>query len=161
MSKQDLPIYLNDHLAGSVVALELLGHLVDTYRGKPLEEFFENLRTNIKADQDTLQSLIEKLGEKESAVRKAGAWIGEKLSRAKIRVSHSEEEQIGLLNALESLLLGITGKRCLWTALAAASSGVPELRVWDYVRLEERAVEQCDLVQGKRLEVARLVFSSA
>jgi hypothetical protein len=36
MSKEDLSIYLNDHLAGSVGALELLDHLIETYKGKPL-----------------------------------------------------------------------------------------------------------------------------
>jgi hypothetical protein len=67
MSKEDLPIYLNDHLAGSVGALELLDHLIKTYKENPLEQFFKDLRSEIDADQDTLQDLIEKLGMKESA----------------------------------------------------------------------------------------------
>ena len=33
MSKEELPIYLNDHLAGSVGALELLDRLIETYKG--------------------------------------------------------------------------------------------------------------------------------
>ena len=87
MSKEDLPIYLNDHLAGSVGALELLDRLVETYKGKPLEEFFDDLRNEIDEDQDTLQELIGKLGKEESAVRKASAWVAEKFSRAKIRLN--------------------------------------------------------------------------
>jgi hypothetical protein len=58
MSKQELPPYLNDHLAGSVAALELVDHLIKTYKGKPLEQFFQNLRHEIDADQKTLQDLI-------------------------------------------------------------------------------------------------------
>jgi len=159
MSKEELPIYLKDHLAGSVGALELLDHLIETYKGKPLEEFFfHNLRDEIDADQDTLQDLIKKLGENESAVRKAGAWVAEKVSRAKIRLSDSEKNQLGLLHALEGLVLGITGKRALWAALAVAADAVPQLRELDYVRLQKRASEQCDRVEGKRLEVAREVF---
>jgi hypothetical protein len=57
MSKEELTIYLNDHLAGSVGALELVDHLIETYKGKPLEEFFRDLRNEIGADQDTLQDL--------------------------------------------------------------------------------------------------------
>jgi hypothetical protein len=53
MSKEELPIYLNDHLAGSVGALELLDRLIKTYKGKPLERFFHDLRNEIEADQDT------------------------------------------------------------------------------------------------------------
>jgi hypothetical protein len=158
MSKEQLPVYLKDHLAGSVAALELVNHLIETYKGKPLEEFFQNLRDEIDADQDTLQDLIEKLGEQESAVRKAGAWVAEKVSRAKIRLSDSEKNQLGLLHALEGLILGITGKRALWTALAVAADAVPELRQLDYARLQKRAAEQCDRVEAKRLEVAREVF---
>lgn len=56
-------------------------------------------RNEIDADQSTLEDLIEKLGKKESAARKAGAWIAEKFSRAKIRLSDSEEGQMGLLHA--------------------------------------------------------------
>jgi hypothetical protein len=160
MSKQDLTIYLNDHLAGSVGALELVDHLIETYRGKPLEQFFKDLRDEIDADQGTLEKLIETLGAKESAMRKAGAWVAEKLSRAKIRLSDSQEGQMGLLHALEGLVLGITGKRGLWDALAAAAETMPELRELDYARLENRAIEQRDRIEAKRLEVARQVFSS-
>jgi hypothetical protein len=160
MSKQDLTIYLNDHLAGSVGALELVDHLIETYRGKPLEQFFKDLRDEIDADQSTLEKLIETLGAKESAMRKAGAWVAEKLSRAKIRLSDSQEGQMGLLHALEGLVLGSTGKRGLWDALAAAAETMPELRELDYARLENRAIEQRDRIEAKRLEVARQVFSS-
>jgi hypothetical protein len=78
MSK-NLTIYLNDHLAGSVVALELMDRLIETYKGKPLEQFFKDLHSEIDADQRELQDLIEALGEKESRVRKAGLWIGRKI----------------------------------------------------------------------------------
>jgi hypothetical protein len=114
------------------------------------------LRNKIDADQGELRDLIKKIGEKESAVRKAGLWVAEKFSRAKIRLSDSEEDLTGLFHALEGLVLEITGKRNLWTALAA----VPQLRKLDYARLENRAVEQCDRAEWKRLEIARQIFSS-
>jgi hypothetical protein len=155
---EDLSSYLNDHLAGSVGALELLDRLIDTYKGKPLERFFRDLRNEIAADQETLKGLIARLGGKESAVRKAGAWIVEKLSRAKIQLSETREGELGLFLALEGLALGINGKRSLWRALATASEAAPHLRGPDYAALEKRAVEQHDRVEAKRLEVAREVF---
>jgi hypothetical protein len=78
-----------------------------------------------------------------------------------IRLSDSEEGRMGLLQALEGLVLGITGKRGLWTALAAAADTVPQLRELDYNRVEKRAAEQCDRVEAKRLEIAREIFTSA
>src|SRR5438309_7217971 len=129
--------YANDHLAGSVGALELLDRLIDGNKGKPLERFFRDLRNEIERDQETLKELIAKLGEKEGAVRKAGAWIVEKLSRAKIQLNETEGE-MGLFLALEALALGITGKRMLWRVLAAAAETVTQLRGPDYAALQER-----------------------
>ena len=155
-----LPDYLNDHLAGSVSALELLDRLIETYRGKPLERFFRDLRDDVHNDQEQLKELIEKLGAQESAVRKAGAWIAEKLSRAKIDLGEGTKVEIGLFLALEALVLGITGKRSLWRALQAAVRTVPELARLDYAGLEKRAIEQCERVEAKRLEIARAVFKT-
>jgi hypothetical protein len=157
---EELNHYLNDHLAGSVGALELLDRLIETYQGRPLDRFFATLRNEIDADQESLKELIASLGEEESTVRKAGAWVMEKFSRGKIQLSGEGEEKMGLFLALEGLALGIHGKRSLWRALAAASETIPRLRKLDYVELEKRAVEQHDRVEAKRLEVAREAFKS-
>jgi hypothetical protein len=55
---------------------------------------------------------------------------------------------MGLFHALEALVLGIIGKRGLWTALAAAADTVPQLRELDYGRLIKRAADQGDRVEG-------------
>ena len=156
---EELTTYLNDHLAGSVGALELLDRLIEVHQDKPIGKFFEGLRGGIQADQDELKGLLGKLGIEESAVRKAGAWIAEKLSRSKIDLDGDPEKaSAGLFLALEALVLGITGKRSLWRALHAASRSVPELARLDYSGLEKRAIEQCERVEAKRLELARSVF---
>jgi hypothetical protein len=156
---EELSSYLNDHLAGSVSALELLERLVDTFEGKPLARFFGDLRQEIEADQQILKELIARLGEKESAVRKAGAWVAEKLSRPKIPLSGSAEGTAGLFLALEGLALGIQGKESLWRALEVAAQTVPPLRSLNYAELKSRAVDQHGRVEAKRLEIAREVFN--
>ena len=158
-SMNELTDYLNDHLAGSVAALELLDRLVAASEGKPLERFFADLRADIHQDQEQLSELIAKLGATESAIRKAGAWFAEKLSRPKIDLD--DHEEVGLFLALEALVLGITGKRSLWRALQAASRTVPELARLDYSGLEKRAIEQCERVEARRLEIARSVFKAS
>ena len=160
MSNENLTTYLKDHHAGSVAALELVDHLIETFEGKSLEQFFKNLRKEIDADQEGLQKLIKKVGAKESTVRKGGAWLAEKFARMKVQVNRSEKDQMGLLDALEALLIGINGKEALWTTLEAASENVALLRGVDYARLQQRAREQCDLVDAKRLECAREVFKT-
>jgi hypothetical protein len=153
---EDLSDYLNDHLAGSVGALELLDRLIEACQGKPLERFFRDLRREIEEDQAQLKELMAKLGVTESAVRKAGAWLAEKLSRSKIELG---EGDIGIFLALEALIIGITGKRSLWRALEAASRMIPGLARLDYSGLEKRAIEQCERVEARRLEIAREVFA--
>lgn len=148
--------YLNDHLAGSVGALELLDRLIEACAGKPLERFFKDLRREIEEDQAQLKGLMAKLGVDESTVRKAGAWLAEKLSRSKIELG---EGDIGIFLALEALIIGITGKRSLWRALEAASRTIPGLARLDYSGLEKRAIEQCERVEARRLEIAREVFA--
>jgi hypothetical protein len=155
----NLSSYLNDHLAGSVGAVELLKRLIETYEGKPLGRFFTELLGEIEMDQGELQGLIDKLDAEESTVRKAGAWIAEKISRSKIHLDEAREGELGLFLALEALALGIAGKRSLWRALEAASEAAVQLRALDYADLEKRAREQFDRVEAKRLEVARKVLS--
>jgi hypothetical protein len=154
----NLSTYLKDHLAGSVAALNMIDHLIDTYEEKPLAQFFRDLRGEIAADQADLQWLIEKLDKEHNAIRKAGAWVAEKLSRAKIHPGESPEGQMGLYLAFEGLVLGITGKLVLWRGLEAAVVGAPELRGLDYAELQVRAKEQRDRVEAKRLELAPSVF---
>ena len=62
------------------------------------------------------------------------------------------------LQALEALLLGITGKKLLWRSLAVASDELPQLRGPNYAELETRAITQVDLVEAKRIETARAAF---
>lgn len=155
---ENLTSYLNDHLAGSVGALELLDRLIEVYEEKPLGIFFRELRDDIHEDQEKLRNLIQEAGAEESAVRKAGAWLVEKISRAKMPVSESSGDEMGLFLALEALALGIMGKKSLWQALQAASPAIPQLAGLDYPALENRAVEQYERVDAKRLELARRVL---
>ena len=159
LSRENLSTYLNDHVAGSVTALELLEHQAKNNSGTPLEDFFANLHVEITADQQVLRDLMRALQIEEGAIRKAGAWMVEKAGRVKLALSNEEAGGAGFLQALEGLALGITGKQLLWRSLAAAEEKVPQLHGPDYARLEQRAAEQCARVEVKRLAAARAAFT--
>lgn len=158
LSTKHLSTYLNDHLAGSVAALELTAYIAQKYPDTKLETFFAELHTEISADQDVLRDLLHTFEEKESTVRKAGAWLAEKAGRAKFALVEHEVSGTGLLEALEALVIGITGKQLLWRALASASETFAALRGLDYPELEERAREQRERVEEKRLAAAQEAF---
>jgi hypothetical protein len=158
MSRANLATYLNDHLAGSVAAIDLLDHLIETTKGTSHEAFFRTLRADVAADQDVLRTLLEKLSAPESTLRKAGAWFMEKAARVKLRIDGSSGSAMERMESLEALLLGITGKRALWRALSA--SGAP-LEGVDLPALVRRAEQQIEAVEAERIEAAREAIADA
>jgi hypothetical protein len=155
MANKHIAIYLNDHLAGSVVAVELLEHLEATHKGMPMEKFAAQLRTDIEADRQELKALMDRLGVAESHTRKASAWLAEKVTELKLVVDDPADGDLRLFESLEALSLGIEGKRALWLALSSAAEVALDLRVADYGRLARRAEEQRSRVEAVRLEVAK------
>ena len=161
MSEQESPgrerlyTYLNDHLGGSVAAIELLDNLIEHHSEDRFGKFFSNLREDIRADQEKLRDLIGKVGGKESALRKVAGWVSEKFGRAKIG---DTDDSAGLLQALEGLALGVTGKQLLWRSLAAIASNFPALQGTDFSELENRAHDQFERVETLRIEMARETF---
>jgi len=158
MSREHLITYLNDHLAGSVAALELLDHLLGQDIGAA-EQTLTHVRNEVEQDQKTLQQLMQSVGGKESRVRQAAAWLSEKLARAKLRLDDPGGGELHLLEALEALALGIQGKAALWRALGAAATHRPELEQLDFNALEKRAVGQLERVDRLRLQAARSALS--
>jgi len=155
MSDQHLAIYLNDHLAGSVAALELLTHLEKANAGTPGEGFFAALRADIEGDRQDLEALMGRLHVAASPMRKATAWFVEKAAQLKLRLDDPAGGALSQLQALEAVAIGIHGKQALWCALAAVARDKPMLRETDLERLEKRAVEQRRRMERVRLEAAR------
>jgi len=150
---KELDSYLNDHLAGSVGALELIGHCAHLYKGKALGVFFADMKAQIGADQETLRNLMHRLGIEESKARQAGAWAGEKVSRALFILAGNKSDGVGVLLVLEALVMGVSAKRLLWRALSAAN--LPKLNDIDFEQLQRRAKEQIKRVQAEQLRSAR------
>ena len=159
MANEYLAIYLNDHLAGSVVAIDLLDYLEAVYAGTDMARFFATLRDEIVADRRQLEGLMQRLQIVESRPRKASAWIAGKFTELKLRLDDKRRGPFRLLESLEAIGLGIHGKWALWRALSAAASANPVLQgILDYQGLEQRAQEQREAVEILRLEAAKAAF---
>ena len=156
---KDLDSYLNDHLAGSISALELIAHWAEVHKGEPLGSFFVETEREIKADQDTLRDVMRTLGVEESKMRQAGAWAAEKVGRARLMIAGDEKDSLGLVLTLEGLIMGVTGKKLLWRALAAAK--LPELNSYNFEQLQGRAEQQVERIEAERISAVRQVFAEA
>ena len=159
MSQEYLEIYLNDHLAGSVAALELLEHLELAFRDTGVGRFAAELRVDVEQDREELEALMLELGIAESSSRKVTAWLTERVTELKLRWDDGEGA-LRLLEAFEALSVGIEGKRLLWLALEFAAEEAPALQLPNYDKLIQRAKEQRARAEVMRLKAARVALSA-
>jgi hypothetical protein len=153
MSADALVTYLNDHLAGSVAAVELVERATHAHEGTALGRFFQELGEEIKADQETLRDLLTRVDGSENRLKQAGAWLTGKASRLKLG-GPDDQSPLGHVETLEALGLGILGKMALWRLLRDVAPRHPGLTGIDFGGLEQRAKQQHDRVEARRLEAA-------
>lgn len=149
MNTGNITTYLTDHLAGSVAALELLNHLIALHEGRGDMIEIQNLKTEVEADQQLLQDLLGRFGVDENAIKKAGAWMAEKALMVKVKAGNGD---LGLLEALEVLVLGIEGKLRLWHSLECVDIGL------NLPQLQAAAANQIQRVETLRRQAARKAF---
>jgi hypothetical protein len=152
-----LAIYLHDHRAGSNFAIHLLEGMRDQAGDRELSEFAAEILAEVNQDRNTLQKIIDRVGEIHTDLKEAGAWLSERASRMKL--SHDEPMGLGTFEALETLALGILGKLSLWQALVLVSNFDARVRGENYRQLAARALEQHDRVEAYRLRMTANTFS--
>ena len=154
-----LSIYLNDHLAGSTVAVELIKRAAGENKGTELGAFLRILHREIEADRDTLLAIMAQLGVSVDRPKKALAWLGEKAGRLKLNGQWLTYSPLSRQIELEFLSLGIEGKRTLWVTLGAvAGDRLDPERLMDLI---DRAQQQRADLEPFRLEAARLACGRA
>jgi hypothetical protein len=92
-----------------------------------------------------------------SKVRRVGAWAAEKLGRARLMIAGDEPGSLGLVLTLEGLIMGVTGKKLIWRALAVAS--LPQLNGYDFEQLQCRAEQQIERIEAKRMRAVLEAFA--
>ena len=148
-----LTTYLHDHLTGSNFAIEVLEFLRDQHSGERLGSAAAALLAEVQQDRKVLQGLIDRLGTGFPVVKEAAAWLGEKVSRLKLK-----RGAFGTFEALEALAVGIAGKLSLWRALAIIAENDARVHGLDFDQLAASAQAQHAQVEELRLEAARAAF---
>jgi len=149
-----LDIYLNDHLAGATVGVELSRRAANSNRGTPSGEFLEQLHQQIVEDRRTLLGVVRALGVDTSPAKPAVAWIAEKAGRLKLNGRLRGYSPLSRLIELEGLETGVAAKRSLWQALARAFPDDARLASFDLDALVARAEQQLRGTREQRLIVA-------
>jgi hypothetical protein len=157
----DLAIYINDHLAGSVAAVTLIDDLLAGDIDASLKTVLTRIKREIGEEQEILRKLLESASIKEDSAKKAMAWLAEKLGRLKLGGRGADGNCLPVVQVLEVLYLGITGKLLGWDVLDAvygprlSESGI------NIQALQTRALAQRDAVEEHRLDYARKAFAKA
>ena len=160
MADEPLHVYLNDHLAGATAGTDLVKQAAAQHEGTEIGNFFATLSDDIDADFNTLSVLIGTLGVAPSEGKDRIAGLGIKITEPKFSGETVGSADFGAFITLETLSIGVEGKLCMWTALKAIESEVPELADTDLDTLVERARSQRDRIEGKRLEWAPRALAS-
>jgi hypothetical protein len=151
MAAEPIIVYLDDHLAGSATAIQILETLRDD---SVLGAWSSAMLKEVESDRRVLSDLRLRIDQTPNFLKQAIGWLAGTLSRAKLHPQISGP--LGRLEALEMLAIGIQGKLALWRALRVAVD--PRLTGVDYEHLSARALAQSDEVEGRRLDVARAVL---
>jgi hypothetical protein len=152
-----LAIYLNDHLAGATVGVELARRLRGSNQGDPaFGPTLAELCAEIEADRETLEAVMERLGVNRSRLKPFAAVVGERLGRLKLNGQLRGYSPLSRLDELEILQLGVTGKQRLWQALEQTHAG--ELRGFDLGALAERARGQLGRLEELHSKAAALAL---
>ncbi|HEY0318387.1 MAG TPA: hypothetical protein VGC49_08840 [Solirubrobacterales bacterium] len=159
MDKRLLGIYLNDHLAGSTLGVELARRLRANNVDYP--EFAEPLTlvcAEIEVDRRTLEELMSRNGIRRGKLKPAAAWTAEKLGRLKLNGQLRGYSPLSRLVELETLLLGIHGKAQMWEALKTVEGEIAG--DYDFAALTHRADRQRTRVEELHRKAGPLALAS-
>jgi hypothetical protein len=152
-----LAIYLNDHLAGATVGVELARRLRGSNEDDPaFGPQLAEICVEIESDRETLLAIMGALDVSPSKLKPLAAVLAERLGRLKLNGQLRGYSPLSRLDELEFLQLGVTGKRRLWRALEHTRAS--ELSGFDLAALAERASDQLARLEALHLKAASLAL---
>jgi hypothetical protein len=146
-----LRIYLNDHLAGSVLGAQTARHLLDHNEKGALGEFLRDFLIALSEERAILTEVMALVGAPVNPFKVGGAWLAEKLQHLKINARFVRYTEASRFAELEALCLGVRGKALMWRMLAELGVVDPRLIDFDFVALHGRARAQERVLRQFRL----------
>ena len=155
-----LGIYLNDHLAGATLGVELARRLRSSNSGDG--EFGEPLAkicAEVEEDRDTLLRLMDRLGVGRHPLKVPLARFGERLGRLKLNGQIRGYSPLSRVLELEGLSGLIGAKLQLWNALEQSYGET--LDGFDFHALAARADRQGQQVEDLHLAASQRALPAA
>ncbi|QAT86584.1 hypothetical protein EJ065_5046 [Corallococcus coralloides] len=159
MNLKRLGIYLNDHLLGSTVGVDLAKRTERENRSNPVGQYLSTLIPLMEQDRATLLAVMSAVDARVDPLKVGGAWLTEKFSRLKLNGSWLRYSPLSRLVELEGLCVGSHGRVSMWRSLAKVAAKEPRLARFDFAFLAERAEGQLETLQMLRLRATEAAFS--
>jgi hypothetical protein len=161
LGRDYLKIYLEDHYAGATAGLELARRAAGANRGTPYGDVLEPIAREIEEDRDSLRAIMTELGVGPDRLKVGAAWAGEKAGRLKLNGHLTGYSPASRVIELEGLVIGVTGKRCLWRALRHIAPQEPSLKLDELELLIGRAERQLEELEEQRLKAVSEAAAAA
>jgi hypothetical protein len=146
-----LGIYLNDQLALGVAGRELARRAASENTGTELGAFLERLAREVAEDVDVLEAVMQRLEIPLSRVKRPLALVAERVGRLKPNGQVRGYSPLSRFLELESLALGLDGKKLLWANLRDVAKVGDRLTDVDFGALIERAARQREELEPFRV----------
>ncbi len=159
MVSAQLATYLNDHLAGSMTAIDLAEKAAEKNRGSRLGVFLAELLKEIDEDRLTLEGIMERLGVEKGGVKASAGRVVEKVSRLRLHEKVTGDADLSRVLELETLIMGVTGKLQLWHSLQESTASDSRLAGVGLDTLVRRAHDQLAGLDDHHREAARSAFA--
>ena len=142
LSRELLPIYLNDHLAAAPAGVDLAKRAAAQNAGSEFGEFLGELAPQVAEDRAQLEDVMARLGVSRDQLKVGAGWLAEKLGRMKLNGRLLEYSPLSRVIEFEGLTAGVNAKLMLWRTLAELVPDEPRIADIDFGALAERAGRQ-------------------
>jgi hypothetical protein len=156
-----LRIYLNDHLAGAGIGVEIARRSRDENAGTDLGRYLSDLHHDLVEDRDTLERLIRSLGHRPSRVKSTLGVASAKLGALKPSGRVTTYSPLSRVLELETLVTGALAKRRLWNTLRFVEPSDGQLDVGELDRLADRADRQLEELERQHRLAVIVAFAGA
>ncbi|PZS38288.1 MAG: hypothetical protein DLM62_14620 [Pseudonocardiales bacterium] len=156
-----LGIYLNDHLAGLTVEVELARRAKGAQQGSEIGAALGRLTAEIVGDRAALRDMMASLGVPVRRYKAYAAWVGEKVGRMKPNGYVRGRSPLSLVVELEALRLTVEHTALGWRTLRELAHHDGRLDIGRLDGLLDRGRRQADTLEELRARQVAEVFGTA
>ena len=154
-----LEIYLDDHWAAAGGGAALARRVARNNAGTVWAARLESLAADIDADERVLTLLRSELGLEGGQWKRRLVVSAEIVGRLKPNGRIISYSPLSRVLEMESLIAGVTAKRCLWVALSRTFGASAAASSVDFAEMERRAGEQAKVLDELHQEAVAAAFA--